>query len=153
MLRRAIKKAGRENNITIKASSGLDEKEIESMIADAATHAEEDKKTVELSQARNQCDALIHATRQSLEEHGQDISDDEKKNIESAMSEAEDAMKDGDIDDIRAKSEALAKAASSLANKKTEADKTVNGAGGDGGDGGDDNIVDADFQEVDEDKK
>ena len=147
------KKTGRENNITIKASSGLDEKEIESMIADAATHAEEDKKTVELSQARNQCDALIHATRQSLEEHGQDISDDEKKNIESAMSEAEDAMKDGDIDDIRAKSEALAKAASSLANKKTEADKTVNGAGGDGGDGGDDNIVDADFQEVDEDKK
>ncbi|MBE8158265.1 MAG: molecular chaperone DnaK [Betaproteobacteria bacterium] len=138
------KKTGRENNITIKSSSGLSEEEIAKMIKDAEEHAEEDKKAAALAQARNQCDAAVHSTRRALDELGGQLAADEKEKIETAAKEAEEARGGGDIDAINEKTQALAMAAAMLAQKSGGAD-----SGGDSN-GAAEEVVDAEFQEVDD---
>jgi molecular chaperone DnaK len=111
------KGTGKENKITIKASSGLSEDEIKQMILDAELNADEDKKMRELAETRNQADTLIHSTKKSLDEYGKELSEEEVAAIKSAMEELETAAKSSDKDDIEAKSEALAKAAQKLGEK------------------------------------
>ena len=111
------KATNKEANITIKASSGLSEEEINRMVADAEAHADEDKKAMELVTSRNQLDALIHSTNKSLKEYGEQLSADEKSAIEAALKDAEGVVKGDDKDAIDAKAEALATAAQKLGEK------------------------------------
>src|SRR5512140_3721249 len=104
------KATNKEANITIKASSGLSEAEIERMVADAEAHADEDKKAMELVTSRNQLDALIHSTHKSMKEYGDHLTADEKAAIEAAMKEAEEVMKGEDKAAIDEKSQLLAAA-------------------------------------------
>ena len=108
------KATGKENKITIKANSGLSDDEIQRMVQDAAAHAEEDKKALDLVSARNGCDSMIHATRKALKEYGDKIGDDDKNKIEAAIKEAEEALKTDDKDQIEAKAQALATAGQKL---------------------------------------
>jgi molecular chaperone DnaK len=160
------KATGKENKIKIQASSGLSEEEVQRMVQDAELHAEEDKKAHELAEARNQCDSMIHMVKKSLAEYGKEISDDEKASIEAAMKEAEEAIRENNIDTIKAKSEALGTVAQKLGEKmyaKQQADAAAAGAAGagqagaSGGEPGgakkeDSDVVDAEFTEV-KDKK
>ena len=146
------KATNKEANITIKASSGLSEAEIESMVRDAEAHAEDDKKALELVTARNQLDALIHSTSKSLKEYGDQLSSEEKSAIEAALKEAEEVVKGDDKDAIEAKSEALATAAQKLGEKMYTAEQ-AKAQGTEAGaqheaqkDEGD--VVDAEFTEV-----
>ncbi|GAB5606108.1 molecular chaperone DnaK [Sideroxyarcus sp. TK5] len=152
------KATNKEANITIKASSGLSEEEIERMVADAEAHADEDKKAMELVTARNQLDALIHSTNKSMKEYGEQLSADEKGAIESALKDAEAVVKGDDKDAIEAKAEALAQAAQKLGEKMYAAEQTkaqaAGGAQAEGGAKADDaDVVDAEFTEVKDDKK
>jgi molecular chaperone DnaK len=149
------KATGKENKITIKASSGLTEAEIDRMVRDAELNAEEDRKLRELVDARNQLDGLVHQVRKSLAEHGDKIGADEKSNIEAALKDAEDAIKSGDKDAIEAKTEALTKASHKLAEQMYAQQQASAGAAPGGGeqpagsakaDEGD--VVDAEFEEV-----
>jgi len=150
------KATGKEANITIKASSGLSEEEIQRMVADAEAHADEDKRAMELVTARNQLDALIHSTNKSMKEYGEQLSADEKSAIEAAVKDAEEVVKGDDKDAIEAKTEALATAAQKLGEKmyaaeQAKAQATQGGAQPEAkADEGD--VVDAEFTEV-KDKK
>jgi molecular chaperone DnaK len=154
------KGTGKENKITIKANSGLSEAEIEKMVKDAEMNAAEDKKKLELVQARNQADAMIHSVRKSLAEHGDKIDAGEKAKIESALKEAEEALKAEDKATIEAKTESLMKASQKLGEKMYEQQAAAGAAAqpeaaqaaSSGGKAGDDNVVDAEFTEV-KDKK
>jgi molecular chaperone DnaK len=154
------KGTGKENKITIKANSGLSEAEIQAMVRDAETHAEEDKKAHELVDARNQCDAMIHSVKKALTEHGDKMEADEKGKIESAIKEAEEAIKGNDKAAMEAKTQALAMASQKLG-EKIYAQQAPGGAEGGpqggAGHGGeakkdDSDVVDAEFTEV-KDKK
>ena len=148
---------GKEQSIVIKASSGLSDDEVEKMVQDAEAHAEEDKKFEELTAARNQGDAMVHTARKTLEDAGDKASDEEKSNIEAAITALEDALKGSDIADITAKTEALTEAVSGVA-QKMYADAAQQAEAGQGPeaeaarDAGDD-VVDAEFEEVKDDKK
>ncbi|MCX7155909.1 MAG: Hsp70 family protein, partial [Rhodocyclales bacterium] len=156
------KGTGKENKITIKANSGLSETEIQNMVKDAESHAEEDHKARELVDARNQCDAMVHSIKKALSEHGDKLGADEKASIEAAIKEAEDVMKEGDKATIEAKTEALAKASQKLGEKIYGDAQGAAGAAGAGGAAGgsaggeakkdDSDVVDAEFTEV-KDKK
>ncbi|MBI5911630.1 MAG: molecular chaperone DnaK [Betaproteobacteria bacterium] len=111
------KATGKENKIKIQASSGLNEAEIEKMVKDAEAHAEEDKKALELVNARNQCEALVHSIKKSLAEYGDKLEAGEKEKIEAAIKEAEAMLKSEDKAAIDAKSQALAQAAQKLGEK------------------------------------
>ncbi len=157
------KATGKENKITIKANSGLSEAEIEKMVKDAEANAAEDAKKVELVQARNQADGMVHSVRKSLSEHGDKLDAGEKEKIETALKEAEEAIKGEDKADIDAKSEALMAASQKLGEKVYAEQAAAAGAAGGAGQaaGGapgadasgaskpaDDNVVDAEFKEV-----
>jgi len=150
------KATNKEANITIKASSGLSEEEINRMVADAEAHADEDKKAMELVTSRNQLDALIHSTNKSMKEYGEQLSADEKAAIEAAVKDAEGVVKGDDKDAIDAKAEALATAAQKLGEKMYAAEQAKAQAAQGGAqseakaDEGD--VVDAEFTEV-KDKK
>ena len=150
------KATGKEQTIVIKASSGLDDDEIENMIKDAEAHAEEDKKFRELVDVRNQAEALVHATEKTLEELGEKVEAEERASIESALSDVKTAVKEDDKDLIEAKSKALGEASAALAQRvyAEQAQEAEQGGGADteatGGDQGD--VVDAEFEEVKEDK-
>ncbi len=155
------KATGKEQSIQIKASSGLSEAEIERMVQDAEAHADEDKKFEELVGARNQAEALIHATKKTVAE-ADDVSDEEKSAIEAASSALEEAVKGNDKDEITAKTEELSKASAKMAERmyaKAQAEGAAagEGAAADATDAGaapaDDNVVDAEFEEVTDDKK
>ncbi|PND37475.1 molecular chaperone DnaK [Paucibacter aquatile] len=157
------KGTGKENKITIKANSGLSEAEIEKMVKDAEANAGEDKKKVELVQARNQADGLVHSVRKSLTEHGDKLEAGEKEKIEEAIKAAEESIKSDDKADIEAKTEALMTASQKLG-EKIYADAQgaqaaqAAAAGAAGGEQpqaqqasakpADDNVVDAEFKEV-----
>ncbi|MEY3294998.1 MAG: chaperone protein DnaK, partial [Pseudomonadota bacterium] len=154
------KGTGKENKITIKANSGLSEAEIEKMVKDAEANAAEDKKKLELVQARNQADGLLHSVRKSLGEHGDKLDAGEKDKIEAALKDVEEALKGDDKATIEAKTEALMTASQKLGEKMyADAQAAAGAAGAAGGaaPGGeaprqarpaDDNVVDADFKEV-----
>ncbi len=154
------KGTGKENKIEIKAGSGLNEDEIQRMVKDAEAHAEEDRKARELVEARNQADAMVHSVRKSLTEHGDKVDAAEKEKIEAAIKDLEGVIKGDDKDDIQKKTEALMQASHKLAEqiyKQTQAAGAGAAAeaasGADAKGGGGDNVVDAEFQEVKDDKK
>ncbi|HIB28599.1 molecular chaperone DnaK [Candidatus Thioglobus sp.] len=144
------KNSGKEQSITIKASSGLSDEEVENMIKDAEAHAEEDKKFQELVTSRNMADSLIHSTKQALDDLKEEVSEDEKTGIEAAITELEEAIKSDDKDAIDAKSQALTEKAQPLAEKAQAKAGSEDGAS-EATDAGDD-VVDADFEEVKDDK-
>src|SRR5687768_9179058 len=111
------KATGKENKIKIQASSGLSEAEIQRMVKDAEAHAEEDRKTLELVNARNQAEALVHSVRKSLKEYGDKLDAGEKEKIEAAIKETEGVLKSEDKAEIDAKAQALAQAAQTLGQK------------------------------------
>jgi len=160
------KATGKENKITIKASSGLSEAEIERMVKDAEANAEEDKKLRELVDSRNQGEALVHSTKKALGEYGDKLEAGEKDKIEAAIKELEETLKGTDKAAIDAKTEALATASQKLG-EKVYADMQAKGevggaeqaaagaqAGAQAGQGAphDDNVVDAEFKEVNDKK-
>ncbi|MGM0552852.1 MAG: molecular chaperone DnaK [Pseudomonadota bacterium] len=150
------KATGKENKIVIKASSGLSEEEVEQMVKDAEAHAEEDKKFQKLVQARNQADALVHSAEKSLKDLGDQVSDDERSAIESALAEVKSAMEGEDADAIEQASQKLAEASGKLAEKAYAQDAAGAGEpGGEQAEGGQqtDDVVDAEFEEVDDDQK
>src|SRR5688572_27214142 len=111
------KGTGKENKITIKANSGLSEAEIQKMVKDAEVNAAEDQKKLELVQARNHADAMVHSVKKSLVEHGKELGDDEKGKIEAAIKEVEEVMKGEDKDPITAKTDAMMAASHKLSEK------------------------------------
>ncbi|MDI5892946.1 molecular chaperone DnaK [Halomonas rhizosphaerae] len=150
------KATGKEQSIVIKASSGLSEDEIEQMVQDAEAHADEDKKFEELVQLRNQADGMVHAARKTLEEAGDKASDEEKQAIESAATELEEAIKGDDKDDIQAKLDKLTEASGNLAQKMyAEQGEAAQGAeaGSEAGAKQEDDVVDAEYEEVNDDQK
>ncbi|WP_273151898.1 molecular chaperone DnaK [Methylophaga thiooxydans] len=150
------KATGKEQSIVIKASSGLSDDEVEQMVQDAEAHAEEDKKFHDLVTARNQADALVHATTKSLKDLGDKVEADEKTNIESAVEALQEAIKGEDKDDIEAKTAALSEASAKLA-ERAYAENAEAGAGAGEAAAEDnaqaDDVVDAEFEEVDDDNK
>ncbi len=151
------KATGKQQSIIIKASSGLSEEEIQNMIKDAEANAAEDKKFEQLITARNTADGLVHATRKTLEEAGDKVDAIEKERIEAAILATEAAIKAGDIADIEAKTKELTDVSSGLAQKmyaeKQAGAQSAGGGGADqGGASGNDDAVDAEFEEVKDDK-
>jgi molecular chaperone DnaK len=156
------KGTGKEQNIVIKASSGLADDEVERMVKDAEAHADEDRKFHELADARNQADNMIHATEKSLKDLGEDkVSDEEKQAIDKAIEALKETMKADDKAAIEAKTAALAELSGKLA-EKLYADKggaeaaaaAAEGAKGtETADAGGDDVVDAEFEEVKDDNK
>ncbi len=143
------KATGKEQRIEIKASSGLSEEEIENMIADAEAHKEEDRKFQELVTSRNKADALVHATRTSLEELGEQVEGSERAKIETAIADVESAMKLDDVGTIDAKVTALEAAAQALAQQAAAAQAQQNAdATGEEAKPSSDDVVDAEFEEV-----
>ncbi|MEW8352345.1 MAG: molecular chaperone DnaK [Candidatus Thiodiazotropha sp.] len=160
------KATGKEQSIVIKASSGLSDDEVDRMIKDAEAHADEDRKFHELIGARNQADTMIHATKKSMEELGEDkLEPGEKEAIESAINELEETMKGDDKEAIEAKTKALAEASGKMA-ERLYAQKGADEAGAEAGAAGatgaaegesssgaaDDDVVDAEFEEVKDNK-
>jgi molecular chaperone DnaK len=155
------KATGKENKITIKANSGLSEEEIQRMVKDAELNAAEDKKRLEIIQARNQADATVHSVRKSLAEHGDKLEAGEKEKIEAAAKELEEAIKGEDKAAIEAKTEALMLASQKLG-EKLYAEQQAAAAAAAGAAGAapgaeqaqqasrpaDDNVVDAEVKEV-----
>jgi molecular chaperone DnaK len=151
------KGTGKEQQIRIQASGGLTEADIQRMVKDAEAHAEEDKKRKGQVEAKNQAEALIHSTERALSEHGSKVSEGERRSIENAMADLKEALKGDDASAISAKSQVLAQASMKLgeAMYKQSQESAASGAGGPGpGDAGKkDDVVDAEFTEVDDDKK
>ncbi|HBC6253434.1 TPA: molecular chaperone DnaK [Proteus mirabilis] len=151
------KNSGREQNITIKASSGLNEEEIQKMVRDAEANAEADRKFEELVQTRNQADQLVHGTRKQIEEAGDKLAANDKEAIEKALSELEIASKGEDKAAIEAKLQALVEASKPLLEIAQQQAQAGAGNTADATDAGakkDDDVVDAEFEEVDgKDKK
>ena len=144
------KNTGKEQSITIKSSSGLSDEEVDKMIKDAEAHAEEDKKFQELVTSRNMADSLVHSTRQTLEELKDEVSDDEKSAIEAAVTELEESIKGDDKEAIDAKVQNLSEKAQVLAQKAQE--KASAESPQDDNAQANDDVVDADFEEVKEEK-
>ena len=156
------KATGKENKITIKANSGLNEAEIEKMVKDAEANAAEDHKKLELVQARNAADAMVHSVKKSLAEHGDKLDAAEKSGIEAALKEAEESLKSDDKSTIEAATEKLMTASQKLGEKMyADSQAAAAAAAAAGGAGAaqaeaepqarpaaDDNVVDAEFKEV-----
>jgi len=152
------KATGKEQSIVIKASSGLSDEEIEQMVKDAEAHSADDKKFEELITARNTADGLIHATKKTLEEAGDKATDEEKDAINNAVSALEEAVKSDDLAEIEAKTKDLTDASTGLAQKLYAEQAQAEGAAGaeaeagEAGQSTNEDAVDAEFEEVEEDK-
>ena len=149
------KATGKEQKITIKASSGLSKEDIDRMVKDAEAHADEDRKARELVDARNQADNLIHAADKSLKELGDKVTGEERAKVESAIRDLRDVVKKDDKGVIETKSQALAEASAKLAERLYAAKAEETKAAGAQDDGGKskENVVDAEFEEVKDDRK
>ena len=149
------KATGKSQNIVIKASSGLSDDEIDQMVADAESHAEEDRKFRELVDVRNQADGLVHASEKALEDLGDKATAEERQAVESAISDLKAVLKDGDKETIEAKTKALGEASAAVAQKAyaeqaaSDAEASTDGPQAEAGD----DVVDAEFEEVDDDSK
>ena len=146
------KGTGKEQQIRIQASGGLSEADIQKMVKDAEAHAEEDKKRKAQVEAKNHAEALVHSTEKTLAEHGSKVGEADRRAIENAMADLKEALKGTDADAITAKASALSQASMKLgeAMYKQSAEQP---AGGAGPDAKQDDVVDAEFTEVDDDKK
>jgi molecular chaperone DnaK len=152
------KGTGKEQQIRIQASGGLADADIEKMVQEAEQFAEEDKKRRAGAEAKNQAESLIHSTEQQLKEHGDKVSADVKSEIENAVAEAKTAIEGGDPDVITEKSNALAQSAMKLGQAMYEAQQaeTAAAAGPDAGTSPpptEEEVVDAEFSDVDEEQK
>ena len=163
------KATGKEQQIRIQASGGLSDADIDKMVKDAEAHASEDKKRRELVEAKNQADALIHTTERTLQEAGDKISESERAPVQSAIQALKDVIGSDDVEQIKSKTEALAQVAMKLGEAMYKAQQAAGGEGGPGGPQGgagagtgaggaaggpgSDKVVDADFEEVDDQKK
>lgn len=149
------KATGKEQSIVIKASSGLSDEEIEKMVKDAEANAEADKKFEEMIGARNTADGMIHATKKSMADAGDKLTDEEKAPVEAAIAELEEALKSDDKDQITAKTTALTEASAKIAEKLyAAADASATDAGADAASSKpEDDVVDAEFEEVKDDEK
>jgi molecular chaperone DnaK len=153
------KATGKENRITIKAGSGLSEAEIQQMVKDAEAHAEEDHKARELAETRNHADSLVHSVRKSVKEMGEKLDAAEKEKIEAAIKELEEATRGDDKDDIKKKTDTLMEASHKMAEqmyaqaKAAESPGATETAGAENAEGKEkENVVDAEFEEVKENK-
>jgi molecular chaperone DnaK len=153
------KATGKKQSIVIKASSGLSDEEVERMIKDAEAHADEDRKLTELVAARNRADSMIHATEKSLKELGDQVGSEEKTAIEKAVEDLKHAVKGDSKEDIEAKTNELTELSGKLAERvyaqksAGEATAEAGGAQHSGGHAADEGVVDAEFEEVKDDKK
>ena len=151
------KGTGKEQQIRIQASGGLSDDEIDQMVKDAESHADEDKKRKEVVEAKNAADGLIHTTESALKEHGDSLSVDEKSAIESDLAALKEAMEGEDAEAIKEKTQTLAQSSMKLGEAMYKASQGEEGAeeagSDDAGAAQDDNVVDADFEEVDDSKK
>jgi molecular chaperone DnaK len=150
------KATGKEQSIVIKASSGLSDEEVEQMVRDAEAHAADDQKFESLVTARNTADGMIHATRKTLEEVGDEATDEERSAIEGAITDLEASIKDSDLEAIEANTQKLTEASQGLAQKmyakQAEADQAGAADASEQGSGANDDAVDAEFEEVKDDK-
>ncbi len=150
------KATGKENKIVIKSSSGLADEEIEKMIREAEEHADEDRKTRELVDARNQGESMVHTVRKSMQELGDKLDPAEKTNIETAISELEQALVTDDKEDIVGKTAALTQLSHKLAEQlysQSQSDAGTDGGETDAAADKSDEVVDAEFEEVNDDDK
>jgi len=155
------KATGKENRIVIKASSGLSDDEVEKMVKDAEAHAEEDKRFHVLVAARNQADALVHSAEKALKDLSDQVEADERSAIEAAIQETRDAIKGDDVEAIEAASQKLGEASGKLAERAyakagggaAEGEASGSQQGGGNESGASDDVVDAEFEEVDDKKK
>jgi len=149
------KGTGKEQQIRIQASGGLSDNDIESMVKDAEKFAEEDKKRREAAEARNQADNLVHATQKQLEENGDKIDAGLKSDVEAAIAETKTALESDDVDAINAKAQALTEVAMKMGQQIYESEQANGASSASGGEGAsaqaeDDDVVDAEFSEVDD---
>ena len=153
------KATGKQQSIVIKASSGLSDAEVEKMVKDAEAHAEEDRKARELIEARNMAENLVHASRKSMQELGEKATETEKQDIEAAIADVEEAIKGDDKSVIETKTQKLGEVAGKLAERVYQQNAEQAQAGADQGassaESGEEkeNVVDAEFEEVDDNKK
>ena len=148
------KGTGKEQQISIKASGGLSDEDIEKMVKDAEAHAEEDKKKRDAVEAKNQAESLLHSSEKSLSEHGDKVSADVKQEIETAIADLRTSIEGGDAEDIKAKSESLATASMKLGQAIYEASQKEAAESDAASDASkDEDVVDADFEEIDDDEK
>jgi molecular chaperone DnaK len=155
------KATGKEQQIRIQASGGLSEADIDRMVKDAEAHAEEDKRRRELVEAKNSADALIHTTERTLNEAGDKVPESDKQAVQQAIQALKDTLGSEDTAQIKAKTEALAQASMKVGEALYKAQQAQQAGAGEGGassggaaaDGGSDKVVDADFEEVDDQKK
>ena len=162
MYPRKILERGKEQKIRIESSSGLNKDEVDKLVKEAEAHASEDKAKHELISARNQLDNLVYATENSLKEHGDKATAEEKTAIEEALKEAKENTQAEDLEKIKAVTEKLTQASHALAQKiyeeaakKQQAAQGAapEGSGGSAEKGKDENVVDADYEVVDEENK
>ena len=142
------KATGKEQAIEIKASSGLTEEEIQRMVRDAEQHADEDRRKRELVEARNQADQLIHLTETSLKENGDKVGESEKEKVKAAIENLKNAIKGDDKAEIERRQEALKSASTAMMQAATSAGAAAGGSTA-GASAGDEDVVDAEFEEVD----
>ncbi|MEL0111776.1 MAG: molecular chaperone DnaK [Rickettsiales bacterium] len=153
------KATGKEQQIRIQASGGLSDADIDQMVQDAEAHAADDQKRKALVEARNAADSLIYSTEKTLEEYGDKIGEEDKKQIQTDLDALKEAVKGEDSADITEKTEALSKSSMKLGEAMYKASQEASGEAGPEGDSGasaeaaDDGVVDADFEEVEEDNK
>ncbi len=147
------KATGKEQTIRIEASGGLSDVDIEKMVQEAESHAEEDKKRRETVEAKNQAEALVHQTTSQLAEHGDKVGDEDKASIEAALEDLKSALEGEDAADISAKAQALAQAAMKLGEAIYSASQDEGEAQASADAAGDEDVVDAEFEEVDDDQK
>ncbi|MFK4825042.1 molecular chaperone DnaK [Paenochrobactrum sp. BZR 588] len=148
------KGTGKEHQIRIQASGGLSDADIEQMVKDAEANAEADKKRREAVEAKNQAEGLIHSTDKSLKEYGEKVSAEDKQAIETALAALKTAVEGDDAEDIKAKTQTLAEASMKLGQAMYEANQGEDGEGGEAGEKtSDDDVVDADFEEIDDNEK
>ena len=150
------KATNKEQQIRIQASGGLSDADIQKMVKDAEENAADDKKRKEAVEAKNQADALIHSTEKAMGEHGDKVDVSEKTAIEAALAALKEAVKGDDAEDIKAKTNTLAQASMKLGEamyKAQQSEAAGADATADGAKPADDNVVDADFEEVDDNKK
>jgi len=155
------KATGKEQSIIIKASSGLSQEEIDKMVKDAESHAEEDHKARQLVESRNAAENIVHATTKSIAELGDKLEEQEKKDIEAAITEVKEALKGNNKEEIDTKTKKLTEAAGKLAERAyaaqsqpaEEAPADTASSSANSGNTEDENVVDAEFEEVDDDKK
>jgi molecular chaperone DnaK len=150
------KATNKEQQIRIQASGGLSDDEVETMVKDAESHAEEDKKNKEMVEAKNHGEALIHSTEKSLSEHGDKISDADKSAVTAAIDDLKEALEGDNVEEIQTKTNTLSQAAMKLGEAMYQAQAEAAAEGddepGEDGDAPEEDIVDADFEEVQDDE-